>query len=191
MVVNTTSATNCCIACQNQPFCAGSFFAPSVQACHLQLTQAAPAPAPPSLPAPSMIAPFPMPSSNSSLPFPTASGAPYAMPGNDSTMGSPMATGLVPTGYTTLLPRATPTADMSIMPVMEPALTGTSAHPGSGTCSIGSLSLYLGVIRGQNDFPMDYAVSFSNGPCGRLSIDFEAVTPETNDNIQRRLVAIS
>ncbi|KAF9694929.1 hypothetical protein EKO04_006866 [Ascochyta lentis] len=184
LVVNTTSAINCCIACQNQPFCAGSFYAPSRMACHLQLTQAAPAPAPPSLPAPS---------SNSSLSFPTASGAPYPIPGNETLFLYPTASGMVPSGMSTMMPIATPIYtddDMSILPISEPASTGTPSNPGSGTCSIGSLSLYLGVIRGQNFFPEDVALSFSNGPCGRMSIDFEAVTPETNDVIARRMVSI-
>ncbi|KZM23698.1 uncharacterized protein EKO05_0002839 [Ascochyta rabiei] len=181
LVVNTTSAINCCIACQNQPFCAGSFYAPSRQACHLQLTQAAPAPAPPSLPA-----------SNSSLLIAAASGAPYPIPGNETVILYATASGMAPSGLSTMVPIATPISDggMSIQPISEPASTGTPSNPGSGTCSIGSLSLYLGVARGQKDFPEDVALSFSNGPCGRMSIDFEAVTPETNDVIARRMISI-
>lgn len=194
LVVNTTSAVNCCIACQNQPFCAGSFYAPSVQACHLQLTQAAPVQAPPALPASSSIPPFPLPTHNTTLAFPTASGAPFSA-GNETAGFFPTASGVVPSGFSTLLPSATPISSseggMSIMPVPEPASTGTIDNPGAGTCSIGSLSLYLGTIRGKNDFPQDVAVFFSNGPCGRMSIDFEAVTPETNDVIAKRMVVIS
>ncbi|KAJ4348984.1 hypothetical protein N0V95_004981 [Ascochyta clinopodiicola] len=193
LVVNTTSAVNCCIACQNQPFCAGSFYAPSRQACHLQLTQAAPAPAPPSLPAPSASAPYSLPSSNSSLLLAAASGAPYPYTGNETMMLYATASGMA-SGMSTMIPIATPISapdtGMSILPISEPASTGTPSNPGSGTCSMGSLSLYLGVVRGQNDFPEDVALVVSNGPCGRLSIDFEPVTPETNDVIARRMISI-
>lgn len=193
LVVNTTSAINCCIACQNQPFCAASFYAPSAMACHLQLTQAAPPPAPPSLPASSSLPPFALPSSNATLSYAVASGAPYPVSGNASLLAYPTASGLMPTGYSTLMPVATPITEdggMSIMPISDPASTGTPSQPGSGTCSMGSLSLYVGVIRGQNYFPEDVALSFSNGPCGRMSVDFEPVTLENNDMIARRMISI-
>lgn len=199
LVVNTTSAVNCCIACQNTPFCAGSFYAPSIRACHLQLTQAAAVSSIPSLPSASLTPPFPLPSSNTSLPYPTASGAPYPA-GNDTIALFPTATGLLPSGFSTLMPSATPVSStmeggMSILPVAEAPVTGTFDQPGAGTCSAGSLSLYLGKAYGQSDFPADYALSVSNGPCGRLSIDFEAQEPVSEGDlemaVERRWVAIS
>jgi hypothetical protein len=177
LVLNTTSDVNCCIACQNQPFCAGSFYAPSRQACHLQLTQAAPAPASPPLSASSLL-PYPLSSSNISQPYPTASGAPYPIPGNATAGLFPTASGIMPSGLVTLPSTASPIVakrQVSILPISEPASTGTLSNPGSGTCSVGSMSLYLGTVQGQTDFPKDYAASFSNGPCGRLSIDFKPV----------------
>ncbi|KAF2624025.1 hypothetical protein BU25DRAFT_493927 [Macroventuria anomochaeta] len=193
LVVNTTSAINCCIACQNMAFCAGSFYTPSIRACHLQLAQAAPSV--PSLPASSSIPPFPLPSSNTSLPYPTASGAPYPT-GNDTAALFPTATGLIPSGFSTLVPSATPISSsskggMSTLPISEPASTGTFDAPGAGTCSAGSKSLYLGMIRGQSGFPEDVAISFSNGPCGRMSVDFEEVAPmTTSELVAKRMVKI-
>lgn len=136
LVVNTTNAVNCCIACQNtvsplipffslcfsslhppltsaQPKCAGSFYAPGDSECHLRLTEPW-TPYPPSLP-----------SASASSYLPSGTGALY------------------------------------------PISTGTA---GTGTCSKGSLGLYLGTIRGQTKFPKEYALSFSNGPCGRFSV---------------------
>ncbi|KAF1833273.1 hypothetical protein BDW02DRAFT_570255 [Decorospora gaudefroyi] len=40
----------------------------------------------------------------------------------------------------------------------------------NATCASGSMSLYLGTIQGEEDFPSEYALAFSNGPCGRLSV---------------------
>ncbi|KAH7378420.1 hypothetical protein DE146DRAFT_626424 [Phaeosphaeria sp. MPI-PUGE-AT-0046c] len=37
------------------------------------------------------------------------------------------------------------------------------------TCK-GSRDFYLGTVQGQTDFPLDYALWMSNGPCGRLSV---------------------
>ncbi|KAF1933709.1 uncharacterized protein M421DRAFT_1082 [Didymella exigua CBS 183.55] len=197
LVVNTTSAVNCCIACQNTPFCAGSFYAPSIRACHLQLTQAAPVASVPSLPSASMTPPFPLPSSNTSLPYLTASGAPYPA-GNGSIALYPTATGRLPSGYSTLIPTATPISSsggMSILPIAEAPVPGTVNQPGAGTCSAGSMSLYLGKVYGQSNFPADVAMSVSNGPCGRMSIDFEpqpAVEEgELGQAVERRWIAIS
>lgn len=203
LVVNTTNAVNCCIACQNTPFCAGSFYAPSIRACHLQLTQAAPTSSVPTLPSATLTPPFPLPSSNTSLPYPTASGAPYPA-GNDTLPLFPTASGILPSGYVpsgyTAVPSATPISSsssggMSILPIAEAPVTGTFDQPGAGTCSAGSMSLYLGKVYGQSDFPADYAMSVSNGPCGRMSIDFEAVAPvspgELSQAVARRWIAIS
>jgi hypothetical protein len=50
-----------------------------------------------------------------------------------------------------------------------PISTGTA--PGGNTCAAGSMSLYLGPIRGQERFPEDVAIYVSNGPCGRFSVN--------------------
>ena len=136
LVANTTSPTNCCIACHNtvsphrfppnhptnnpQANCAGSFYAPSLSECHLRLTS----PAPPSL------------------------------PGNATSTASP-----------------TPTTALSPL--------STSAPPNS--CAAGSMSLYMGTIRGQEDFPEPVALFFSNGPCGRFSVSPVPVDREESD----------
>ncbi|KAF3042084.1 hypothetical protein E8E12_000312 [Didymella heteroderae] len=199
LVVNTTNAVNCCIACQNTPFCAGSFYAPSIRACHLQLTQAAPTSSGPTLPSTTLTPPFPLPSSNTSLPYPTASGAPYPA-GNDTLALFPTASGLLASGYSTLIPSATPIPSstdggMSILPIAETPVTGTFDQPGAGTCSAGSMSLYVGKVYGQSDFPAEYALSVSNGPCGRMVVDFDPVAPVSVGDLPqamaRRWIAIS
>ncbi|KAH7338523.1 hypothetical protein BKA66DRAFT_479721 [Pyrenochaeta sp. MPI-SDFR-AT-0127] len=137
MVVNTTSGTKCCIACHTTPNCAGSFYAPSAQECHLRLTQ--PPSSVPSLPAPSA----------------SPSGAIYL----DSYSNSS-------DHYNATY--AYPTA--SAVATYQPQPTGSVVHHSNGTCPAGSLSLYLGAIQGQEDFPREYALAFSNGPCGYLSV---------------------
>lgn len=185
-VVNTTSAVNCCIVCQNTEFCAGTFYVPSERECHVLLTQAAPTSSIPSLPGSTSLPPFPLPSSNTSLPYPTASGAPYPA-GNDTTAAFPtVASGMLPSGFSTLIPIATPISSsaegsMSIQPIVESPLTGTFDRPGAGTCSAGSLSLFIGKAYGRVGFNPDDAIVISNGGCGRHSVDFEeapVVTPE-------------
>jgi hypothetical protein len=199
LVVNTTSAVNCCIACQNTPFCAGSFFVPYTRSCHLQLTQAAPVSSVPSLPSAGLTPPFPLPSSNTSLPYPLASGAPYPA-GNNTVALFPMGTGLVPSGISTLMPSATLISNssdggMSILPISEPPAPGTFDQPGAGTCSAGSLSLWWGTAYGSPEFPTNYAVSVSNGPCGRMTIGFMPQVPamqsDFNQTMERRWIAIS
>lgn len=194
LVVNTTSAVNCCIACQKTPYCAGSFYAPSITACHLQLNQAVANSTGPTLPS-GTLPPFPLPSSNTSLPYPNASGAPYAA-GNGSVAYYPTGTAALVTGYTTLIPVATPIssseAGMSILPVTETPATGTFAQPGAGTCSAGSMSLYLGRVYGQSNFPPEVALYVSNGPCGRMSVGFDEAPPVTQEDlpalVQRRWI---
>ncbi|KAH7074525.1 hypothetical protein BKA63DRAFT_315636 [Paraphoma chrysanthemicola] len=127
LLVNTTNPENCCIACQNTAFCAGSFYVPSKSECHLRLTQA---------PAPTIAGP--------TLP------APYTLY-NDTLPAYQTASGVAPTGTSALVP-----------------FPSSTAAP--NTCAAGSRSLYLGTIQGQEDFPYEYALSFSNGPCGRLSV---------------------
>ncbi|CAO2649301.1 Nn.00g066860.m01.CDS01 [Neocucurbitaria sp. VM-36] len=148
-VVNTTNAINCCIACQTTAFCAGSFFVPSDQECHLRLTQppAAAAAPMPALPAPSSY----------------ASGTPFSMMGYNSSHYN----ATYPTAYPTASAGIFPTGALSMVP--SPSASAIAA-PGNGTCAMGSMSLYLGTIQGQSDFPEEYALRFSNGPCGRLSV---------------------
>lgn len=43
--------------------------------------------------------------------------------------------------------------------------------PSGGSCKAGGLSLYLGTIRGQEQFPEKVAMYFSNGRCGRFSVN--------------------
>lgn len=98
------------------------------------------------------------------------------------------------------MPRATPIVNstdggMSILPIAESPVTGTFDQPGAGTCSAGSMSLYLGKVYGQSDFPADVALSVSNGPCGRMSIDFEpqpsVSASDLPQAVARRWIAIS
>ncbi|KAF2639076.1 hypothetical protein P280DRAFT_70585 [Massarina eburnea CBS 473.64] len=159
LVVNTTSAVNCCIACQNTPNCAGSFYAGGISECHLRLTQPF-TPYPPALPSPS---------SGTGLPYPSPSAgtlAPYPIPSNGSFF--PTASGYVTATASSLVPIGTGTPGNG---TGTPG-NGTVTPPSNGTCAAGSLSQYLGTIRGQNgnDFPEKYALSFSNGPCGRFSV---------------------
>ncbi|KAF2012436.1 hypothetical protein BU24DRAFT_252429 [Aaosphaeria arxii CBS 175.79] len=123
LVTNTVNAVNCCIACQNSPNCAGSFFVPSRQECHLRFTVA--------------------PVLNATSPL---------IPGGNVTLGNVVG----PTG-TAILPTGT-------------SLTVQTQVPAS--CAKGSDTLYLGTIRGKSerDFPRRFALAFSNGPCGRMSV---------------------
>lgn len=183
VVDNTTSPTECCVACQLTPFCAGSFYAPSRLECHLLLTQAAPTSSTPSLPGASSTAlpPFPLPSSNTSLPYPNASGAPFPA-GNETGAAFPTASGMLPSGLTTLVPRATVMSspvegNMSIQPIFGEPAVGTFDQPGSGTCSAGSMSLFLGKAYGRVGFNPRVALYISNGGCGRLGVDYDEVAP--------------
>ncbi|KAH6622088.1 hypothetical protein C7974DRAFT_215892 [Boeremia exigua] len=191
LVVDILSPVDCCIACQKTPFCAGSFYAPSVPACYLQLTQAPPSSSSssslPSLPSATLLPPYPLASANTSLPYPTASGAPYPA-GNDTLAYFPTATALA-TGFTTLTPIATPISDpedgmMSILPISAVPTTGTLDSPGAGTCAVGSLSLYLGKVYGQVGFPPGVALWVSNGPCGRMGIDFDEAAPVKPEDLK-------
>jgi len=144
IVVNTTTPVSCCGACQDTPNCAGSFFIPSMGQCHLRLTTAAP-----TLPQGATLAP-PTNSTNSSLALPTASGIFYT--------GTAISASILPTGAVN--------SSVSTIPVLA------SPSPLPNTCALGSLSLYLGTIRGRptREFPDRFAMYFSNGPCGRFSV---------------------
>lgn len=179
LVVNTTSAINCCIVCQRQAFCAGTFYVPSRRECHVLLTQAAPTSSVPSLPGPSSLPPFPLPSSNTSLPYPTASSALYPA-GNFSAAAFPTAaSGML---LSTMVPIATPISSsvggsMSIQLTVEAPSGGIFEQPGADTCSAGSLSLYLGKAYGRVGFDPSKAIVISNGPCGREGVEYDQVAP--------------
>lgn len=158
-------------------------------------------PVAPSLPSATLLPPFPLPSSNTSLPYPTASGAPYPA-GNGSAAYFPTGTGTaaLATGYSTLIPIVTPISSsedgsMSILPISELPRTGTNEQPGAGTCSVGSMSLYLGRIYGQSAFPEGVALFASNGPCGRMSIGSDEAEPVSQEDltplVQRRWIGSS
>jgi hypothetical protein len=110
----------------------------------------------------------------------------------------PTASGLLASGHSTSPPSATSISNatdggMSILPIAETPVTGTFDQPGAGTCSVGSL--YLGKVYGQSDFPANVALSVSNGPCGRMSVEFEP-QPSINAGdlpqaMARRWIAIS
>ena len=143
----------------------------------------------PSLPS-GTIPPFPLPSANSSLPYPTASGAPY--PAGNDTVILPTGTGLLPSGFSAIVPTgAVIKRQMSIQPISEPAAPTETADPDAGTCSAGSMSLYLGKIYGQSGFPANMSISFSSGPCGRFSIQFDAAGPvPMSELMSRRWIGI-
>lgn len=63
------------------------------------------------------------------------------------------------TGY---LSTATSSAVVAILP------TAVAPNP---VCPAGSLTEYVGEIHGKENFPEAFALSFINGPCGRLSVD--------------------
>ncbi|CBY00807.1 hypothetical protein LEMA_P019370.1 [Plenodomus lingam JN3] len=141
LVVDKTSGRDCCIACQTTANCAGSFFVPSMQQCHLRLTQP-PSAAPPALPAPSASAGLFL--ANGSYPTAYASGS-GALLAPSSVVATPL-------------------------PLSSVSAVALPLQHSNSTCSAGSLSLYLGTIQGQGDFPIEFALEFSNGPCGRLSV---------------------
>jgi hypothetical protein len=165
-----------------QPYCAGSFWVPSNTECHLRLTQ------PPTPSNHSTLAAGQISDGNSTLSVGSEDTNPYGFNGtswpdvfifNGTTFinGVPSNstnTTSYPPGTNSDSPRlpfpiSYPTASS------YPLATGTSpstplstAKP--NTCSKGSLSQYLGTIQGQTDFPIKYALSMSNGPCGRYSV---------------------
>jgi hypothetical protein len=57
----------------------------------------------------------------------------------------------------------------------------------NGTCGAGSLSLYLGTIQGQEDFQEEFALVFSNGPCGRFSVWPVQVQDVEEQNLMREI----
>ncbi|KAJ4302780.1 hypothetical protein N0V90_001671 [Kalmusia sp. IMI 367209] len=62
------------------------------------------------------------------------------------------------------------------LPSGSPTGTATGAVATGGAsvnnvCPLGSLTEYVGEIHGKESFPEVYALSFTNGPCGRLSVD--------------------
>lgn len=65
-----------------------------------------------------------------------------------------------------LLPNSTNSALSPTATSPSGPLTTASPLP---TCT-GSRGFYLGTIQGQTDFPLEYALWMSNGPCGRLSV---------------------
>ncbi|KAH5315921.1 hypothetical protein HBI08_088540 [Parastagonospora nodorum] len=144
LITDTDDAEGCCIACQRTPYCAGSFFVPSLSECHLRLTQA-PTHSNTTLTAPRLL----------SLPY----NATYPILNSTNPIAMPM-------------PIATGTS---------PSTPLSTAAP---TCGKGSLSLYLGTIQGQTDFPIEYALAMSNGPCGRFTVWPVPV----NESLDTRLV---
>ncbi|KAG9198109.1 hypothetical protein G6514_000543 [Epicoccum nigrum] len=184
LVVNTISAINCCIVCQRQGFCAGTFYVPSRRECHVLLTQAAPTSSVPSLAGPSSLPPFPPPS-NTSLSYPIASGAPYPA-GNNSAAALPTAaSGML---LSTMIPVATLISSsiggiMSIQPIVEAPSSGTFEQPSAGTCSAGSLSLYLGKTYGRVGFDPSKAIVISNGPCGREGVEYDQAAPVSPEQL--------
>lgn len=116
---------------------------PSESQCHLRLTQA-PVPQPLTLPGNS-----PQPAVFNSTHHPINST--YHSYPTYPLLNSTSISALSPTG-------TSPSTPLSIV----------SSAP--STCPSGSRSLYLGTIQGQRDFPMEYAMALSNGPCGRFSV---------------------
>jgi hypothetical protein len=170
LVVNTTSAINCCIVCQRQAFCADTFYVPSRRECHVLLTQAAPTSSVPPLPGPTSLPFFPLPSSNTSLPYPTASGAPYHAGNNSAAAFPTAASGIL---LSTMMPIATPISSSVGGSMSQPIFEQSGAE----TCSKGSLSVYLGKAYGRVGFDPTKAIVISNGPCGREGVEYDQVAP--------------
>ncbi|CAE7008044.1 hypothetical protein PTTW11_01638 [Pyrenophora teres f. teres] len=103
----------------------------------------------------------PQPSSLPNLTLPAVSDAPY-----------PFLNATYPSSFPTLYPSASGIFPTVTSPsgISAPMSTSGPVKNSNATCGRGSLSLYLGTIQGQEDFPEQYALSFSNGPCGRLSV---------------------
>jgi hypothetical protein len=129
---------------RSQPFCAGSFFAPSDQQCHLRLTRP---------PAPT---------------YPTIPAAPYSNSSYHPVNATSPLNATYPTGSYTLPP--TTASGVVLATGTSPASPLSTGSAPVGTCARGSRELYLGTITGQTDFPIEYALAMSNGPCGRFSV---------------------
>jgi hypothetical protein len=202
LVVHTTSATNCCIACQTTANCAGSFFAPSDQECHLTYaaarccaTCAVHIPLRYRLPvriwsgipvwsvsvrlrSPQQHSYPPLPHQRPTLrlPLPHAKllvplwrSLSHSKWNREWDVSHPVPLRIRPAfGYLPLKPLSLTHGDKCISHRL-PLTTATPVQNSNGTCAAGSMSLYLGTIQGQEDFPEEYALVFSNGPCGRFS----------------------
>ncbi|KAF2854187.1 hypothetical protein T440DRAFT_388657 [Plenodomus tracheiphilus IPT5] len=170
LVIDMTSGKDCCIACQTTANCAGSFYVPSLTQCHLRLTQ------PPSAALPALSGSL----LNSTSPAASASAfLPYS--------ASPLFNGTHPTSCLTASSGhlLTPTGVVAV-----PIPLSTNSVPAvlnsNSTCGAGSMSLYLGTIQGQEDFPIEYALAFSNGPCGRLSVWPIPVDEEMDNSLDNK-----
>lgn len=80
----------------------------------------------------------------------------------------------LPFSSSSVIPLGTGTGMPTALP---PASTGVVPNP---VCPAGSLTEYVGVIRGRECFKPELAWSFINGPCGRLSINPVAVDARGN-----------
>ncbi|KAH9872958.1 hypothetical protein J1614_005353 [Plenodomus biglobosus] len=156
LVVDKTSGVDCCVACHTTANCAGSFFVPSMLQCHLRLTQP-PSAALPALPARPFNSTGPVASDSASIGYGEGDLFNATYPTSYPTASGLISSGIIPTG---------------VVAIPMPLSTGTLGPivNSNTTCPAGSLSLYLGTIQGQIDFPIEYALEFSNGPCGRLSV---------------------
>lgn len=56
------------------------------------------------------------------------------------------------------------------MPYPISTAPATGLQNSNTTCALGSMSLYLGTVQGEEDFPSDVAMYMSNGGCGRMSV---------------------
>lgn len=95
--------------------------------------------------------------------------------------------------YNATFPTAYPTASgLVLVPTgivsAVPVPLSTGVVNSNGTCGLGSLSLFLGTIRGQEDFPSEFALVFSNGPCGRLNVWPIPVEEEIDETEQRKMI---
>lgn len=76
---------------------------------------------------------------------------------------------------------------LPLIPSEYPTGTATGALAASTggvnineVCPLGSLGDYVGVVRGREKFDPNLAWSFTNGPCGRLSINTVPLDPPEN-----------
>jgi hypothetical protein len=75
-----------------------------------------------------------------------------------------------PMGNSTLPPSTASGIIVSLPTGTSPASPLSTVTKPAGTCAKGSRELYLGTIMGVSDFPIEYALAMSNGPCGRFSV---------------------
>jgi hypothetical protein len=96
-------------------------------------------------------------------------------------------TNLLPTGTGGAIAQLVLPSSTAVPAIVAPIALVPAVSHSNVTCGAGSMSQYVGTIQGTPDFPEQYALSFSNGPCGRMSV-WPIPVDETENDPQRKRI---